>query len=125
MSDINNSVQQEKYKDVGGWLLLLCFGLTIGAPARTLYNLFSSYNETSQYAELFPGLLNIIYIDSIISVLLMVLSVRAGLALWTIKPGAVKTAKNYFLFFLGYAVIAAIYSSFAHAFKVFNVSDVQ
>ena len=105
MSDINNE-PLEKYKRVGGWLLLLCFALTIGSPLRTLYNLITSYNQTSPYFDQFPGLQNLLYIDGFLSVVLIVLSIRAGIALWSIKPGAVKIAKNYFLIFLGYSLIA-------------------
>jgi hypothetical protein len=105
MTDSNNE-QLEHYKSVGGWLLLLCFALAIGSPLRTLYNLITSYNETSQYFDQFPGLQNLLYIDGFLSVLLMGLSIRAGIALWNIKHGAVKIAKNYFLIFLGYSFIA-------------------
>ncbi|HEY5590142.1 MAG TPA: DUF2569 family protein [Paludibacter sp.] len=105
MSDFNNE-QLGKYKSVGGWLLLLCFALTIGSPLRTLYNLITSYNQTSQYFSQFPGLQNLLYIDGFLSIGLMILSIRAGIALWNIKTGAVKIAKNYLLIYLGYAVIA-------------------
>lgn len=99
--------QLRKYKDVGGWLLLLCFALTIGSPLRTFYDLMTSYNETSQFFHQFPGLQNLLYIDGFLRVFLMVLSIRAGISLWSVKPGAVKIAKNYFLIFLGFSVIAA------------------
>lgn len=97
----SNNEQLGKYKGVGGWLYLLCFALTIGSPLRTLYNLSTPYNETSQYFDQFPGLQNILYIDGFLSVLLMVLSIRAGIALWSIKPGAVKIAKNLSFDFFG------------------------
>jgi hypothetical protein len=38
---------------------------------------------------------------------LIAFSIYAGVGLWSIRPGAVRTAKKYFLFYLGYAVIAA------------------
>jgi hypothetical protein len=41
-----------------------------------------------------------------LSITLMILSIRAGMALWNIKPGAVRIAKKYLLLFLGYSVIA-------------------
>jgi len=103
----NNKKQLKKYKYVDGWLLLLCFALTIGSPLRTLYNLITSYNEVSQFFQQFPGLQNWFYIDGFLSLFLMVLSIFAGISLWSIKPGAVKKAKNYLLIFLGYTVIAA------------------
>jgi hypothetical protein len=105
MSDFKNE-PLERYKSVGGWLLLLCFALTIGTPLRTLFNLITSYRETSPYFDLFPGLQNLLYIDGFVSIVLIILSIRAGIALIRIKPGAVKTAKNYLLIFLGYSVIA-------------------
>jgi hypothetical protein len=105
MTDSSNE-QLREYQSVGGWLLLLCFGLTIGSPLRTLYNLITSYRQVYEMFDLFPGLKNLLYIDGFLSVLLMVLSIRAGSALWSIKPGAVKIAKNYFLIFLGYSLIS-------------------
>lgn len=106
MTNYNNE-HSDKYNGVGGWLLLLCIVLTIASPLRTLYNLVSSYNELSPAFDLFPGIQNLFYIDLILSVFITVLSIRAGIALWRIKPNAVKTAKTYFWFFLGYSVIAA------------------
>ncbi len=97
--------KQNKYKSVEGWLSFLCFIFVIGTPAGTLYNLGSSYTETNQYFEQFPGLLTIFIIDSTLSIALMIFSIRAGIALWNIKPYAVKTAKNYLLLYLGYLVI--------------------
>ena len=91
---------------VGGWLLLLCFALAIGSPLRTLYNLITSYNATVTLFDQFPGLRSLLYIDGTLSIVLMALSIRAGIALWTIKQGAVNIAKNYLLIFLGYSVIA-------------------
>lgn len=97
--------KQNKYKSVEGWLSFLCFIFVIGTPAGTLYNLGSSYTETVQYFEQFPGLLTIFVIDSILSIALMIFSIRAGIALWNIKPRAVRIAKNFLLLFLGYSVI--------------------
>ena len=36
----------------------------------------------------------------------MTLSIRAGIALWSVKSGAVKIAKTYLLIFLGYSFIS-------------------
>lgn len=101
-----NNEPLDKYRGVGGWLLLLCFALTIGSPLRTIYNLITSYNETSQYFNQFPGLQSVFYIDGLLSAVIMALSIRAGIALWSIKHRAVNIAKNYLLILLGYSVIA-------------------
>lgn len=100
--------QLKKYGGVRGWLLLLCLVLTLGTPIGTFYNLFSSYRESVEYFYLFPGLERLFYIDGLLSLALIILSIRAGIALWTLKPGAVKTAKNYLLIFLIYTVIAIL-----------------
>lgn len=104
MSDLQNE-KSEKTR-VGGWLLLLCFALVIGSPLITLYNLISSYREVVPLFDLYPGLKNILYIDGFLSMALTILGIRAGIALWTIKKNAVKIAKNYFLIFLAYSVVA-------------------
>ncbi len=93
-------------KGVGGWLLLLCFALTIGSPLMSLYNMYLSYSNAYIYFDQFPGFRNICYIDIVLSLVLVVLSIRAGLALWRIQPGAVKIAKKYFLYLLGYSLIS-------------------
>ena len=107
MSELEN--EQPQKSGVRGWLLVLCLALTIIAPLTSLYSLITTYNEISQISgifEVFPGLKTVLYIDGFLSVVLMILCVRAGLALWTIKPNAVKIAKNYLLIFLGYSVVA-------------------
>ena len=105
MSELKN--KQSEKSGVGGWLLLLCFALIIGSPLRTLYNFISAYNdETAVLFDLYPGLKNLLYIDGFLSTVLMIFSIRAGIALWSIKQNAVKIAKNYFWIFMGYSVIA-------------------
>ena len=100
-------MQDPRYASVGGWLLLLCLGLTIFSPLLTLFNLVSTYTQTESLYSQYPGLQTIFLIDLGLSCLLMFLSIRAGIALWSIKPGAVQTAKYYLLILLGYSFIAA------------------
>ena len=111
MSDLKNE-QSGKY-GVGGWLLLLCFALTIGSPLRTFYTLITSYNEVAPLFDLFQGLKTLFYIDGFLSGIVTILSIRAGIALWTIKQDAVKIAKNYFWIFMTYSVIAIFLPFFA------------
>lgn len=100
-----NEEKQKKYQSIGGWLYLLCFALIIGGPLSTFYNIIISFKEVSPFFNRFPGLKNLLFIDGFLSFSLMVLSIRAGLSLWNIEPGAVKKAKNYLIIFLGYTVI--------------------
>jgi hypothetical protein len=99
---------EPRYKGVGGWLLLLCLGLTVFGPVVTIYSLASGYTESSQYFDQFPGLKIITVVDSLLSLGLMAFSIYAGAGLWSIRPGAVQMAKRYLLCFLGYHAIAAI-----------------
>lgn len=105
MEDYKNQ-QLKKYGGIKGWLLLFCLVLTVFSPIATFYNLVTSYNETADVFFMFPGLERLFYVDGILSLVITGLSIRAGIVLWTIRPGAVKTAKNYLLIFLGYSVLA-------------------
>ena len=96
---------QPKYKGVGGWLLLLCLTLTIFRPLFTLIGLVSALNTASLLSTQFPSFFTFVVIDTILSVGLMCFSIYAGVALWTVKSGAVKIAKTYLLVFIAYAVI--------------------
>jgi hypothetical protein len=103
----SSDVQIEiKYKGVGGWLLLFCLSLTLFSPLLTIYNLVSGYNEVSPYFEQFPGLVTVTIVNGMLSIGLMVFSIYAGIALWNIRPGAVKIAKKYLLVFLGCSILA-------------------
>jgi len=102
MSDL----KQSEKSGVGGWLLLLCCTLTIFSPLKTLYYLNSSYNGIAPLFDLHPSLKNLFNIDAFLSIILMILSMRAGFALWEIKQNAVKIAKNYFWIFMVYSVVA-------------------
>ena len=104
MSDLK--IEQPVKSGVGGWLLLFCIALTIASPLLSLYNFMKSYNELATLFDVYPGIKNVLYIDGFLSAVVMILSIRAGIALWTLKKNAVKIAKNYLYIFMGYSVIA-------------------
>ncbi len=99
---------ESQYKGVRGWLLLFCIGLTVLTPLVSLGSISMEYGATSEYFGRFPGLMIITITDMILSLGIMAFSIYAGVALWTIRPGAVRTAKTYLWFFLGYTGVAAI-----------------
>ncbi len=101
-------VSAQQHQTVGGWLLLLCVLLTVITPIRTSYNLIIGYHAVAQYFELVTTIETLFYIDAFLSSIIIVLSIRAGWALWSIKPGAVKIAKNYLLIYLGYVFIISL-----------------
>lgn len=96
----------EKYSRVGGWLLLLCIVLCFSTPLSSVYNFYTGFVESQPYFDTFPGILNLVIMDGILSFIVIFMSIRAGIALWFIKPNAVYIAKNYFWIFLGYSIIA-------------------
>lgn len=98
----------ERYRGVRGWLLLLCLGLTVGAPLFTVVSLVRSYRELSPHLPQFPGLTFLLLIDAVLSLGITAYAIYAGLGLWQIRPGAVATAKRYFLWLLVYHGIAAV-----------------
>ena len=99
---------QPKYKGVGGWLLLLCLNLTILRPLVTLISSVGAINTASLLSTQYPSFFNFVVIDTILGVGLMCFSIYAGVALWTVKSGAVKIAKTYLLVFLAYSVIECL-----------------
>jgi hypothetical protein len=107
-ADTSLAPAEPRYKGVGGWLLLLCLGLTVFTPLLTIRLLAMGFSESSKYFNQFPGLLVITVTDTVLSLGLMAFSIYAGTGLWSIRPGAVQMAKQYLLCFLGYQAIAAI-----------------
>jgi Protein of unknown function (DUF2569) len=105
---LTSAPAEPRYKGVGGWLLLLCLGLTVFGPAMTLYSLSAGYTESSPYFDQFPGLKVVTVVDALLCFALMAFSIYAGAGLWTIRPGAVQVAKKYLLCFLGYHAVEAI-----------------
>jgi hypothetical protein len=99
---------EPRYKGVGGWLLLFCLSLTVFSPLITLGSFAASYYKCFQHFHRFPGLLVIAVIDTLLIPALVAFSIYAGVALWHIRPGAVRTAKRFLLSVLGYQAIAAV-----------------
>jgi hypothetical protein len=78
-------------KGVGGWLLLLCIGLTIIGPLKTL----AGVAEAVEVSESHP-LVPIITIGIAAEILLRLLGMVAGIALWSGKRSGVWLAKTFF-----------------------------
>jgi hypothetical protein len=97
-----------RYRGVRGWLLWLCFGLTVISPIWTLVNLSRTWEELSPYFARFPRLEVMTIIDNSLSLGLMVFSIYAGMQLWRVRPHAVPTAKKYFVCLLVYQGIASV-----------------
>src|ERR1700674_53858 len=88
-----------RFAEVGGWLLLLCAWLCVLQPLATFSLLNDFYKE---------GLSNLVLIDLVnlcLMVTLVIYGIVAGIKLWQMKNGAVKTAKLYFLLSLAYQIL--------------------
>jgi hypothetical protein len=94
-------------RGVRGWLLFLCVVLTVLSPLRGIVLLSQSYTESAPYFEVIPGLKTLVFIDLPLSLIVIALSIHAGVSLWTIRPKAVQTAKRYLYLYLGYQALAS------------------
>lgn len=88
-------------------MLFFCIVLTILTPVITVFNITSGYQEVSPYFEMYPRFLTVIVIDAVFSIALTGFSIYAGVALWKIRPNAVKIAKKYLLAMLGYSILGS------------------
>ncbi len=86
------------YSGVHGWLLVLCLMLTVVGPLISSVLMANDYAALAPYFPSYRGLQAAIYISIAIKASLVVYSVYAGLRLWSIRPGAVGTAKHALLF---------------------------
>ncbi len=92
-------------QDVGGWLLLLCFSLTIGLPLATLGHLVQQLARVA-------SLPLVSLIDLPVAIGLAVFSAYAGVALWSRRTGAVRVAKAFLVTRAAYALLSFVMISF-------------
>lgn len=98
--------KKERKKGVGGWLLFLCFNLTIILPFSCLYGATSAFEVIYSPTMRIPviGFKNLLLYHKIVLItmtFLAVFSFYAGSCLWEIKPKAAKIAKIFLLTYLG------------------------
>lgn len=93
---------------VGGWLLLLCVGLTVVSPILVTIGIVRGYLGDSQHFDQFPRLRVVLLVDTALRIALTAYGVWVGLRLINVRPGAVRTAKRYFQVSLAYLVVAAL-----------------
>ena len=92
--------QIQKYRGVSGWLLLFCINLTILSPLLVFSGLNETYDKLKPLFNQLPGVKVIFLITLLLEIIKIALSIRAGHGLWTIKPKAVKIAKNFMIIYL-------------------------
>ena len=94
-------------RGVGGWLLLLCVGLTVVSPILVALGIAREYLVDSPYFERFPRLRVVVLVDMALRIALTAYGMWVGFRLGTVRPRAVPTAKRYFQVSMAYLVVAA------------------
>jgi len=97
-------------KSITGWLLLIAFGLMVASPIRTFFNLLESFkllNDENLRARL-PGIETVVYVDSTLSIGLVMMGIFAGYYLWSVKSNGVEYTKKYLLVLNLYHIIAML-----------------
>lgn len=96
------------YRGVNGWLSFFCILLVFLTPLATLFTIIKSYSELNNFFSQYRGLKTVFVLDTVVSFIITIFSVHAGISLYSIKPNAVKIAKRYLIINLGYHFFAAI-----------------
>ena len=95
-----------KNRGVHGWLLVLCLMLTVIGPLISAWLVAFKYMQFAPYFASSRGLQVAILFTSAIIACSVVFGIYAGIRLWSIRPGAVDTAKNALLFGLAADILA-------------------
>ena len=97
--------EEPRYRGVAGWLLFFCISLTILNPLATIFRLVISFHGDTAVFGRYPGLLLLTVADYVMTVVVMGLSIRAGISLWRVAPGAVRIATTYLYIGAAYTVV--------------------
>lgn len=81
---------------VRGWLLLLCITLVFVGPVVSLSNLMTPFRSSIITDN--QDILNIFIFASVPTALSIVLSIAAGISLWTVRPYAIALTYGYMLY---------------------------
>jgi hypothetical protein len=102
MSDSIAVAQSTSLPPVGirGWLLVLCITLVFFGPALTLSNLVTPFRSHVITSD--QSVLDVFIFASAPTALSIVLSIAAGISLWTVRPYAIKVTYA----FMVYAVVS-------------------
>ncbi len=96
--------KQSSLRGVEGWLLVFCMFLIL-TPFMELPYIIIYYIDTSSYLQWYPALETVINIDIVLSFLIFLYGIYAGINLWRIHPNAIRSANLYLNFLLAYSII--------------------
>lgn len=98
-------------RGVRGWLLLLCWMLTVVGPLACLALVVTEYRHIAARAAESPGVLAATVVWIAITASSVAFGMHAGLRLWRIRPRAVEVAKASLLFGLAAEWVATAIES--------------
>jgi hypothetical protein len=110
MASIELMVTNSKPQNIKGWLLIIAFALMVASPIKTFFNLLESFQllDDENLITQLPGIATVVYVDSVLSVGLVIVGIIAGYYLWTVKPNAIHYVKKYLLVLNLYHIIAML-----------------
>jgi len=76
---------EENLSGIGGWLLFFCIVITIFNPLRTAYQLIEEYAAIEGLTADFPFLNDLVYTETVFSVLLALISIFVGIKIWSVN----------------------------------------
>jgi hypothetical protein len=98
----------DRYRGVRGWLLLLCFTLTVLDPLAALFNITYTTHLAKPHFHKVAGLSRLVVVSGAASIALSIFSLYAGISLWKKMPRAVSTAKKYLITVLAYSLFSLV-----------------
>lgn len=99
--DLREAEEEVPRRGVAGLLLGYCLVLVIGVPFTSAKMLVDNYNKASSDIEYVEGLGLFLFITTGMRLVLAIFSMHAGMALWTERAGALRTAKAFLWTFIG------------------------
>jgi hypothetical protein len=103
-----SQLYHDEYKGVKGWLAFFCISLLILSPSFFLIGTLIDFAVSQKHFKRYEGFQIVFYTKMILGLLVVILGIRAGLALYQIKTGAVEIAKNFLLINLGVSIFLLI-----------------
>jgi hypothetical protein len=109
-----------KARPVGGWLLVLCILLTFVSPLVRAAEIIGGWVMTyDTVTNPFFGLgaiplvhpVVVAALNTLVGIALIVMSIVAGLRLWRLRAGALRSARTFMLLLVAQAMLNAILTS--------------
>lgn len=101
-----------QYYGVGGWLLLLVIGMTILSPALHILSMLKEISDSNKVSVFIPEIETAVKIELAFTIIIVALSIYAGVSLWMRRPNAVWKARIY-LILLPILTIASLMATYS------------